>query len=351
MILIVLGTRPQIIKFAPLCWELSKRKIPFCAVNTGQHYDFEMCDSFYADFNIPAPDYNLQVGGGSQNQQIGLTLLRLETILDKLKPSICIVFGDTNSTLAAALACNKASIPIAHIEAGLRSFNLEMPEETNRILVDRMANWNFCPTKLACRNLEAERISDNVHFVGDLMYDLAKSQLSKNRINEDVLLQFNIFSKKFCLLTFHRKENLSSPPKVKGILAAMAKISKETPVIWPAHPGTLDKIRKHKIDIPKEIQIVKPLPYFQLATLQRYARVIFTDSGGIQKEAYFHGTPCVTLREETEWIETVENGWNTIAGTNEHKILEAYNNSKLGTAFDGYGNGSAASKILDTLQT
>jgi UDP-GlcNAc3NAcA epimerase len=349
MFLIVLGTRPQVIKFAPLCWELKKRNIPFCAVNTGQHYDHEMCDAFYEDFNIPSPEYNLQVGGGSQNQQIALSLLRLEPIIDSVQPRCCIVFGDTSSTLAAALAANKKNIPIAHIEGGLRSYNNDMPEETNRILVDRLAKWNFCPTKLALENLSTEGLSQTSHFVGDIMYDLAKSELSNSKISEENLDLFKVSAKNFCLLTFHRAENLASPKKIKNVFNALNKISQKSKVLWPAHPGSLNKIKNHGIEIPESISLLKPLPYFQLATLQKFAKVIFTDSGGIQKEAFFHGTPCITLREETEWVETVKHGWNIIAGTSEEKILAAYKNAKPGFFFDEYGTGNTSSEIIDIL--
>ena len=349
MILIALGTRPQIIKFVPLYWELINRNLPFRVINTGQHYDYEMCDSLFHDFNLPLPDYNLDVGGGSQSQQIGLSLLRIEPLLHRINPSVCLVFGDTNSTLSISLASNKSDIPLAHIEAGLRSFNSKMPEETNRILVDRLSNWNFCPTKQACQNLESEGLTKNIHFVGDIMYDLANSDFSNSKISEKSVYDFGLSAGKYCLLTFHRAENINDPEKIMNILSAMNKVSKSVPVIWAAHPSTLAKIKLKNIEIPSSILVTKPLSYFELASLQRYAKVIFTDSGGIQKEAYFHKTPCITLRDETEWVETIHYGWNSLAGSNQDKILHAFENCGQGSPFDDYGDGSTSTKIVDTL--
>ena len=258
-------------------------------------------------------------------------------------------FGDTNSTLSIALASNKLGIPLAHIEAGLRSFNLNMPEETNRILVDRIANWNFCPIKLACQNLASEGLSQNIHFVGDIMYDLASSNFAETRISDEYIIELGLSVETYCVLTFHRYENINDKKRIKNVLSAMNKVSKTIPVVWPVHPSTLAKLKFQKIEIPSSILITKPLSYFRLASLLRFAKVIFTDSGGIQKEAYFHKTPCVTLRDETEWVETVNYGWNSLAGTNEATILNAFENCKQGTPFDDYGDGTTSSRVLNAL--
>ncbi len=337
-ILSIVGARPQFIKLMPISRELSRKKeIKHIVVHTGQHYDYLMSKVFFDELEIPEPDYNLGVGSGTHGFQTGEMIKGIEKVIIEEKPDICLVYGDTNSTLAGALAAVKLHIPVAHVEAGLRSFKKNMPEEINRILTDRISDILFCPTETAVKNLKKEGITQGVFLVGDVMYDALLISIKtaekkwKNRRFERTNdlrtndLMFDIRSKKYALATIHRAENTDDPERLKKIFTSLNKIADSIldAVVVPLHPRTQKAISKIGVKISRRVQIIPPLSYLDMLIFEKNAAIILTDSGGVQKEAYFMGVPCVTLRDETEWVELVKEGWNKIAGTNPEKIVEA----------------------------
>jgi UDP-GlcNAc3NAcA epimerase len=354
-IVTIVGARPQFIKAAAISREVLKspEQIQEVMVHTGQHYDPNMSQVFFDELEIPAPRYNLEVSGGSHGVMTGRMLEGIEAILLKEKPDWVLIYGDTNSTLAGALAAAKLHIPVAHVEAGLRSFNMRMPEEVNRILSDRVSTLLFCPTDLAVANLAQEGVTQGVHNVGDVMYDVALYYQARARSGSAILTQLGLVEKEFVLATCHRAENTDSAERLGGVLRSLAKIAQTTPVVLPLHPRTRKLVAEHGLEsFLEKLTIVEPLPFLDMVALEQSARVILTDSGGVQKEAFFYGVPCITMRDETEWVETVELGWNQLVGADSSKILQAY--ASLAGEWEPrpaspYGDGTASAKIIKHL--
>jgi UDP-GlcNAc3NAcA epimerase len=346
-IITIVGARPQFIKAAPLSKVLRKDNTEVI-IHTGQHYDENMSKIFFEEMNIPKPDYNLNVGSGNHGYQTGNMLIAIEEIIVKEKPDIVLVYGDTNSTLAGALAASKLLIPVAHVEAGLRSFNMNMPEEQNRILTDHISNFLFAPTETAVDNLKNEGIKKNVYNVGDVMYDaiLHFSELAKNK--SFILNRIGSKKDSYVLATIHRAENTNDIKRLGNIINAL-NISEEN-IILPLHPRTRKYIENYNLKLSNNITIIEPVGYLDMVVLEMYSKKIVTDSGGVQKEAFFLSKPCITLRDETEWIETVENGWNILAGADTEKIIKliADFNPKR-DKINYFGDGDAATKINDVL--
>ena len=321
----VIGARPQFIKAAPVCQALRAAGHTEYLVHTGQHYDYGMSQVFFDELGIPQPDVNLAIGSGSHGRQTGEMLIRLEEVLLAQRPDWVLVYGDTNSTLAGALAAVKLRIPAAHVEAGLRSFNREMPEEHNRVLTDHIADLLFCPTETAVDNLRHEGIVRGVHLVGDTMYDAVLRFAEAAQQHSTILARLGLRPKGYLLATVHRPYNTDDPANLRSILAAFAAL--EEPVIFPVHPRTRKKIAELGLasdDGPAaNPRLIEPVGYGDMLALEQNARLILTDSGGIQKEAYWLGVPCVTLRSETEWVETVAAGWNVVVGADRERIVAA----------------------------
>jgi UDP-N-acetylglucosamine 2-epimerase len=341
-ILTVVGARPQFIKASVVSKALRKSHEEIL-VHTGQHYDEEMSKVFFDVMGIPEPDYNLEVGSGPHGWQKARMLEGIEKILIDREPEFVMVYGDTNSTLAGALAAVKLHIPIAHVEAGLRSFNMKMPEEVNRRLTDHISALLFCPTGTAMSNLAAEGITEGVHLVGDVMYDAA---LEYSKAKTDILERNGLAPGKYLMLTVHRPANTDSRENLWNILRA----TKGQDVVFPAHPRTVKLLGTHGIKVPANVKIIRPVNYIESLALLKNAGKLLTDSGGMQKEAYFFGVPCITLREETEWVETIDSGWNILTGPDAGKIqhaIESFNPASKRPPL--YGEGNAASKIVSIL--
>jgi len=315
----VIGARPQFIKAAVVSRALAQHRpdVREVLVHTGQHYDANMSDVFFEELNIPHPDHNLGVGGGTHGQNTGRMLEKLEALMQTEKPDWVLVYGDTDSTLAGALAAAKLHIPVAHVEAGLRSFNRRMPEEINRVLTDHIATLLFAPTELARTNLRNEGIAEEkIHVVGDVMYDAAL--FYKPRARKPVWFDaLGIPVNEYVLCTIHRAENTDDQGRMQGILKGLEAAG--VPVILPLHPRTRNKLAQMNLQLPSNIHAVEPVGYLEMVWLEANCKVVATDSGGVQKEAYFHGKPCVTLRDETEWVELVDIGVNMLVGTSIEK--------------------------------
>jgi len=343
----VVGARPQFIKAAMVSRELRKiDNLKEVIVHTGQHYDDNMSRVFFEELMIPAPDYDLGVGSGTQGEQTAEILKRLERVLLTEEPDLVLVYGDTNSTLAGALAAAKLRIPVGHVEAGLRSYNRQMPEEINRVMSDHVSDYLFCPTQTAVANLASEGVTAGVYKVGDVMYDAALfySDIADNRSR--VLERLNVAAKTYYLATVHRAENTDELPRLASIFQALTIL--EELVIIPLHPRTRKVIENSGLVLSGGLKIIQPLSYLDMMSLERNAKLILTDSGGVQKEAYFFRVPCITLRNETEWPETVESGWNRIAGTRVESILEAITTPRCkseGAPDNYFGTGDASKKI------
>lgn len=347
-IITVVGARPQFIKAAPVSRELRKyfdEKL----VHTGQHYDDNMSKIFFEELGIPLPDYNLKIGSGSHGKMTGEMLAKLEEIYINEKPDCVLVYGDTNSTLAGALAASKLLIPVIHVEAGLRSYNKAMPEEQNRILTDNISKLLLVPTVDAEKNLKNEGITEGVYNIGDVMYDavLMFKEISKSK--EYLLKDLNILPNKYILTTIHRAENTNDINRLKNIIEALNESNEM--VILPLHPRTKKFVSDYGLTFNENIKVIEPIGYLEMLMLESNAKKIVTDSGGVQKEAYFMGKPCITMRDETEWVETVEVGWNIIVGTDKYAIIDAINNfnpkSKQELIF---GDGRASEKIVELLK-
>jgi UDP-GlcNAc3NAcA epimerase len=355
-ILTVVGARPQFIKAAVVSRELrSRNEATEILLHTGQHFDANMSDVFFEELDIPRPDHQLGIHGGSHGEMTGRMLIAIEKILLQERPDMVLVYGDTNSTLAGALASAKLKIPLAHVEAGLRSFNRAMPEELNRVLTDHTADILFSPTNLATGNLLHEGIApERIHQVGDVMFDAAMFYSQKAEQNSEVIDRLGLSRRGYFLATQHRAENTDNPERLKAIIDSLNEASAIMPVVLPLHPRTREAIAKlDGVRISPNLRIIEPVGYLDMVMLEKHARIIVTDSGGVQKEAYFHHVPCITTRDETEWAELVECGWNQIVGVDKNKFSTA-----LRHAMDGkppewlpelYGSGHSAGKIVDIL--
>ena len=357
----VVGARPQFIKAAPVVKALRAAGQTEVLVHTGQHYDDEMSAVFFRDLETPEPDFNLGVGSGPHGWQTGQMLMRIEEVLLAEKPDWVLVYGDTNSTLAGALAAVKLYIPLAHVEAGLRSFNREMPEEHNRVLTDHCSDLLFCPTQTAVDNLAREGITQGVHLVGDTMYDAVLQFAEIARQRSTILQDLGLKPKSYLLATVHRPYNTDIPENLCNILAVLAEI--EEPIIFPIHPRTRQRIVEFGLDNPRSEtytehsrsirnpKLIEPVGYLDMLVLEQHARMILTDSGGMQKEAYFFGVPCVTLRPETEWVETVRAGWNVVVAASRAQIVRAVNGREWPqeTPPAVFGDGRAAHGIVAQL--
>ena len=376
-IVTILGARPQFIKAGSVSREIAKHsEIEEVIVHTGQHYDANMSDIFFEEMKIPKPDYFLGIGGKSHGAMTGQMIEKIEEVCLKEQPDWVMVYGDTNSTLAGAIVASKLHIKLAHIEAGLRSFNMKMPEEVNRILTDRVSDILFCPTDTAVQNLEKEgfpfKLSTNNYQLitncGDVMQDGAifYKQFAKQ---PKVTKNHQLSTKNYILCTIHRAENTDDPQRLKNIFDALNKIAEETQIVLPLHPrtrkivsgfwslvdseekGVYHFVAKNQQLKTKNLIIIEPVGYLEMVWLIDNCSLIMTDSGGLQKEAYFFQKQCITLRGETEWVELVENGFNTLVGADCEKILKAYQKSTAFTSkeLDLYGGGKASNKIVEQL--
>jgi len=353
----VLGARPQFIKAAVVSKALSlSPNVEQIIVHTGQHYDKNMSEVFFQELNIARPAYNLGIGSGLHGLQSGRMLEAIEGVLLEEVPDWVVVYGDTNSTLAGVLAAVKLHIPVAHIEAGLRSFDRRMPEEINRVVADHTSDLLFAPTQTALDNLRREGLPDSsIHVVGDVMYDAAIHYGSKAMAYSQVLRNLGLKSKGYILATLHRAENTDNLECLRSILDGLAEIAREVPVVLPIHPRTCRILNDQSIFREKShcIQVINPVGYLDMIMLEKNARLIATDSGGVQKEAFFHGVPCVTFRESTEWVELIELGWNRLAPPVSAAAVISGLHDGLESAPRSwqtpYGNGHAAERIVEVL--
>jgi len=379
----IIGARPQFIKAAVVSRKIRDEGIKEILVHTGQHYDFNMSDIFFQELDLPKPDYHLGVGSGGHGEQTGRMLLEIEKVLLQQKPDVALVYGDTNTTLAGSLAAVKLHIPVAHIEAGLRSYNRSMPEEINRVLTDHCSDILFCPTETAVKNLQKEGfinvvgdgklIDDDFSLaqrarglplvinVGDVMLDIAldvKKLIEKKTGGEKRILErYFLKAKDYILVTIHRADNTDNKENLQNIMEALKEIARKgLKIFFPAHPRTKKALKKFNLltDIPKNLIIGKPISYVEIITLESNAKLIITDSGGLQKEAYFFKVPCIIPRSETEWTELVKIGWNKVVGTMKENLVNSVVNmlnedspNRQWTSF--YGQGKASEKIVRVL--
>ena len=344
----IVGARPNFIKCAPLSKELRK-DFDEIIIHTGQHYDYEMNKVFFDELNIPEPDYHLGVGSGTHGEQTGEMLKRTEEVLLEQKPDFVLVFGDTNTTLAGALAASKLHIKVGHIEAGLRSFDRRMPEETNRVLTDHCSDLLFCPTETAVENLKKEGVNNGVHLTGDVMIDALRENIGIAEKKSMILDDLSLKPKEYYLATIHRAESTDEFITLKSIVEAFCEIKK---LVFPCHPRTEKLLKRFGLwdKLTKKIKVIKPVGYLDMLLLEKNAKKILTDSGGVQKEAYILKVPCITLRENTEWVETVEDGWNVLVGANKEKTVKMVNDFEpKGEQRDVFGCGDASEKIRDIL--
>lgn len=345
----IVGARPQFIKCAPVSREL-RRVHEEILVHTGQHYDHGMSEVFFEELAIPKPDYNLGIGSGTHGRQTGAMLGAIEDVLQKEEPDVVLVYGDTNSTLAGALAAAKLHIPVAHVEAGLRSFDRRMPEEVNRVLTDHASDLLFCPTETAVRNLATEGITEGVFLVGDVMCDAMEYNRAIAEERSRVLEEVGVQPGGYLVVTVHRPSNTDSRENMAAIFGALGEA--ERPVVFPVHPRTRKYLGEYGLleRMPENVQVVEPLGYLDMLRLMAHAEKILTDSGGVQKEAYMLGVPCITLRENTEWVETVEAGWNVLVGAERKSIIRSIRDfMPLAKQLCIFGNGDASKKILRNL--
>ena len=347
----IVGARPNFIKAAPVSRELRK-EFEEIIIHTGQHYDYEMDRVFFEELNIPEPDYHLGVGSGSQGYQTGEMMKRVEEVFMKSNPDLVLVYGDTNSTLAGALAASKLHIKVGHIEAGLRSFDKRMPEEINRVLTDHCSNLLFCPTRTAIKNLNKEGITKGNHLTGDVMVDalLRNKEIAERSA---ILERLSLKSKKYLVATVHRQSNTDKKENLSNIVDALCDIEED--IVVPLHPRAAKYLKQYGfyewLKEMEHVELIKPLGYFDFLKLLCHAKKILTDSGGVQKEAYILKVPCITLRETTEWVETAEDGWNVLVGANKENILKMANGFEpKGKQRNVFGDGSASEKIVDVIK-
>jgi UDP-GlcNAc3NAcA epimerase len=343
----VVGARPEFIQATQVSRAL-RAKHQETLIHTGQHYDLPLSQTFFDELEIHTPDFNLEVGSGSHTRQTGEIMFRLEEVLLKERPDLVMVRGDTNSTLASALVASKLHIPLAHIEAGERSFNRRMPEEINRLVTDKLANFNFCASQTAVGQLASEGITESVHWVGDVMLDamLHYKPIAHHRSN--VMGRLNLAPGGFCLVTIHRVGNTDDPERLCRIIQILNE-TRET-IIFPVHPRTAKVLTKIKARFGEHVKLIEPVGYLDMILLEENARLIATDSGGVQREAYFLGVPCLTLRDETEWIETVESGWNKVVGVDHDVVFSAWQNFNPPKEHPPiFGDGTASQRIANVL--
>jgi UDP-GlcNAc3NAcA epimerase len=353
-LLTIIGARPQFVKAAALSREIKKHpQLTEVIVHTGQHFDANMSTIFFDEMEIPKPDYNLNINGLSHGAMTGQMLEKIETVLLTEKPDVVLVYGDTNSTIAGALAAKKLHIKVAHVEAGLRSFNMQMPEEINRILTDRISDWLFCPTDAAIDNLKKEgfdNFDSTIVKVGDVMEDAAIFYAQKAAEKSTIVQKLGLKDKPFVLATIHRAENTDNIEKLKNIIDALNEVNKTKTVIVPLHPRTKKIIEQHSLLIT--FTLIEPVGYFDMIALLQNCSLVITDSGGLQKEAFFFRKFCITTREQTEWVELVDNGYNIIAGTQTDKIVnsaEQLASKSFPPVLNLYGNGNASENICKIL--
>jgi UDP-GlcNAc3NAcA epimerase len=345
----IVGARPQFIKAAAISRKLRERHEEIL-VHTGQHYDYEMSGIFFDGLELPQPKASLGVGSGSHGLQTGKMLKAIEDVLLAERPNYVLIYGDTNSTLGGALAASKLSIPIAHVEAGLRSFNRRMPEEINRVVADHLSDLLLCPSDTAVRNLAAEGIRQNVHLVGDVMLDVLNWARQRSDANQSASLErFGLSKQAYLLATVHRSENTDDVARLSCILSALNSL--DEPVIFPVHPRAQKVITETGFRPEPHVRLIDPVGYLDMVALLGSARLVLTDSGGLQKEAYWLGIPCLTLRNETEWVETVQAGWNVLVGCDSGKIVDAvYSFYPPNSRPALYGDGAAADTCVDLLE-
>jgi len=353
-IISVVGARPQFIKLSALSKELRKEHQEII-LHTGQHYDDELSKIFFSELSIPEPNYNLGIGSAEHGEQTGRMLKGIEEVLLFERPDLVIVYGDTNSTLAGALAAVKQKIPVAHVEAGLRSFKKSMPEEVNRVLTDQVSSLLFCPTKTSVQNLRKEGITKGVHLVGDVMYDSLREHIKRAEKISGIMKKLDLSKKDFYLITIHRAENTDIKENLEKIAEILFGLDKKT--VFPVHPRTKKSLSESnllgKLESKGHLLLIDPVSYLDMLVLEKNARCVLTDSGGVQKEAFFLKTPCLTLREETEWVETVEKGWNFISGLAPEVIKKNLKKTdkSLKTKKAFFSNDRASGNILRILST
>ena len=355
-IVTVLGARPQFIKASVVSHAMrSSENLREVVIHTGQHFDANMSAVFFSELGMQPPAYNLEIHGGGHGEMTGRMLIEIERVLQSEKPDAVLVYGDTNSTLAGALAAAKLHIPVAHVEAGLRSFNMAMPEEINRILTDRISHWLFTPTDAAKAHLEREGVPPNrIAAVGDVMYDVALHHGALVQAEGRILGRLGLKPGSYVLATVHRAENTDDPHRLAAVVAALELVAAQCPVVWPLHPRTRAILRRsgQLESLSRSIHLIDPVGYLDMVQLEKFAAVVATDSGGVQKEAFFYRVSCVTLREETEWMELVEAGWNRLAPplspeTVSTAVLQAVGTQ--GSDIRPYGEGDAAKRIVQRL--
>ena len=362
-LLTIIGARPQIIKAAAISRTVREHfadRIEEVILHTGQHYDDNMSEVFFRELGIPAPDYNLHVGSGSHSEQTGNMLIGIEQVLMKNHLDGVILYGDTNSTLAGALAASKLQVPVFHIEAGLRSFNMSMPEEINRIVADRLSNKLFAPTETAVRNLEREGMSEQVVMSGDVMYDNAVYFSAVADVKSNIIERLGLSYRNFVLATIHRPANTDNAENLESIFRALLDIAEreQIDIVLPLHPRTHKMLPQQlsagllqRVEKNKHLRIIEPASFFEIIRLEKNARVVMTDSGGVQKEAFFYGTPCVILRPETEWVEIVDADAGILADADYERIMKAYSDlSGRAVHFPPlFGDAHASEKILSEI--
>jgi len=345
-IVYIVGARPQFIKLGPLS-KRTRGHFEEIIIHTGQHFDLNMSDLFFRDLKIPKPDYNLEINCGDHGEQSGRMMIQLESVLKRECPNLVVVFGDTNSTMAGSLVCAKLKVPVIHVEAGLRSFNRDMPEEINRIVSDHTADYLFAPTKTAMSNLANEGIVKNAFLTGDIMVDSLEENIKRAKQVSRIFEEKQIAPMTYYLMTLHRPYNVDNPDILKNIFKQFVKF--ENQVVFPIHPRTQKIINANNLRIPENIMVSEPLGYLDFITLESSAIKIITDSGGIQKEAYLLKKPCITIRSETEWTETVEDGWNVLVNAMDKDfahVIETFNpDEKQGDVFGK----NVSSKMFDII--
>lgn len=361
--MLVLGARPQIIKSAPIIRAMGvEPEVELQLVHTGQHYDYEMSKLFFNELNLPGPLANLGVGSGGHGWQTGMMMVKLERLMGGLKPSLVLVLGDTNSTLAGALAAVKLHIPVAHVEAGARSYDLRMAEEVNRRLTDHCSSLLFAPTQKNVDNLLKEGIDGGrIFLVGDTMYDALLHHFPK-AMESDVLKRLSLVKVDYAVLTMHRPENVDEPKRLKGVLDAISRLT-DLKIVFPIHPRTRRRLHEFrlikKLDKVRHVKLIKPIGYYDMLKLMNHAKLVFTDSGGVQKEAFWLHKPCITLRERTEWVETIELGFNRLVGVEPLKIIQAAREMLADEGFkervrkapNPFGDGEASKRIVELMKS